>query len=509
MFKKLTQKYDKKLETDFLSEALEIVEKPASPLGHFVIWTTAAIVTATVIWACYGKMDEVAIASARIVPKEGVQVVQPLYEGVVTDILIEEGEFVQKGQELIILDSTAEQIGMENYEEKIRELKLQNDLISLLLRNSDISNYAEKNSITDENEIQVVKLMISMQNENKLAVSQYESQRGQYEKQLEIENNTLEKLNENLSALQKQKSEISALYSGSTPENQALENYSLQLEIAEREVEEYKKLYEIGAAAKYQLEEKQIALDEIKKQYELQQVRAEHESAGNSTELLELQREIDLLKKDISAQEKSVEKQEELLAQSKTAIESANAEFEQSLTNMLVSNNQTLTDYESDLKLREQTNKSQILTAPVDGTVQTVGITTIGGVVTSAQPVISIVPQNAELIVEADVLNQDIGYVFEGQDVSVKLDTFSFQKYGTVDGKIIYVSPSAVEDERKGLVYKIKISIDRNSFNINGSNVPISSGMSGTAEIKLEERRIIEFFLEPIFEYFDDSLKVR
>ena len=168
-----------------------------------------------------------------------------------------------------------------------------------------------------------------------------------------------------------------------------------------------------------------------------------------------------------------------------------------------------LTDYESDLKLREQTNKSQVLTAPVDGTVQTVGITTIGGVVTSAQPVISIVPQNAELIVEADVLNQDIGYVFEGQDVSVKLDTFSFQKYGTVDGKIIYVSPSAVEDERKGLVYKIKISIDRNSFNINGSNVPISSGMSGTAEIKLEERRIIEFFLEPIFEYFDDSLKVR
>lgn len=509
MFDKIKQKYDKKLETDFLSEALEIVEKPVSPLGHFVIWTTIAIVTATVIWACYGKMDEVAIASARIVPKNGVQVVQPLYEGVVTDILVEEGEAVKKGQELIILDSTTEQIGMENSEVKIQELQLQNDLISLLLGNSDISNYAEKNNISDENEIQVVKLMISLQNENKLAVSQYESQCGQYEKQLEIEKNTLEKLNENLSALQKQKSEVSVLYSGSTPENQAIENYSLQLEIAEKEVNEYKKLYEIGAAAKYQLEEKQTALDEIKKQYELQQVRAEHESAGNSAEISELQREIDLLKKDISAQKKTVEKQEELIAQAKTAIESANAEFEQSLTNMLVSNNQTIIDYESDLKIREQTNKSQVLTAPVDGIVQTVAITTVGGVVTSAQPVVSIVPENAELIVEADVLNQDIGYVFEGQEVSVKLDTFSFQKYGTVDGKITYVSPSAVEDERKGLVYKIKVSVDRNSFNINGSDVPISSGMSGTAEIKLEERRIIEFFLEPVFEYFDDSLKVR
>lgn len=509
MFDKIKQKYDKKLETDFLSEALEIVEKPASPLGHFVIWVTIAVVAAAVIWACFGRMDEVAIASARIVPRDGVQVVQPLYEGVVKEILVEEGESVKKGQELIILDSESEQIGMEMSENKIHELKLQNDLISLLLKNSDISEYAERNSISEENEIQVVKLMISMQDENKLTVNQYESQRDQYEKQLEIEKNTLEKLNENLSALLKQKSDTSALYGGSTPENQALENYGLQLEIAEKEVEEYRKLYEIGAAAKYQLDEKQTDLDEIRKQYELQQVRAEHESAGNSAEISELQREIDLLKKDISAQEKSVEKQEELLAQSETAIESANTEFEQSLNNMLVSNNQSITDYEADLKLREQANKSQILTSPVDGTVQTVAVTTVGGVVTSAQPVVSIVPENAELIVEADVLNRDIGYVFEGQDVSVKLDTFSFQKYGTVNGKIIYVSPSATEDERKGLVYKIKVSVDRNSFNINGSEVPISSGMSGTAEIKLEERRVIEFFLEPIFEYFDDSLKVR
>ncbi len=509
MFDNIKQKYDKKLETDFLSEALEIVEKPASPIGHFVIWVTILIVVTAIIWACFGKMDEVAIASARIVPKDGVQVIQPLYEGVVTDILVEEGEAVKKGQELIILDSTAEQIGMKNSEGKIRELKLQNDLISLLLKNLDISDYAKKNNISDENGIQVIRLMASMQNENKLTLSQYGSQRDQYEKQLEIEKNTLEKLNENLSALQKQKSDASALYSGSTPESQALENYGLQLEIAEKEVKEYKKLYEIGAAAKYQFEEKQIALDEIRKQYELQQVRAEHESADNSAEISELQREIDLLKKDISAQKKSVEKQEELLAQSETAIESANAEFEQLLNNMLVSNNQSIADYESDLKIREQTNKSQVLTAPVDGTIQTVAVTTVGGVVTSAQPIISIVPQNAELIVEADVLNRDIGYVFEGQEVSVKLDTFSFQKYGTVDGKIIYVSPSATEDERKGLIYKIKVSVDRTSFNINGNDVPISSGMSGTAEIKLEERRIIEFFLEPVFEYFDDSLKVR
>lgn len=249
MFKGLKHKYDKKLETDFLSEALEIVEKPGSPLGHFVIWITIAIVVAAIIWACFGNMDEVAIASAKIVPKDGVQVIQPLYEGIVTDILVEEGEAVKKGQELIILDSSSLHIEMENSEVKIRELKLQNELILLMLNGSDISDYAEKNNITDENELQVVRLMISMQNENRLTVSQCESQCEQYKKQIEIENSNLDKLKGDLSALQTRKSDAVKLYNGSTPENQTLENYELQIEVAEKEVDEYERLYKIGAAA--------------------------------------------------------------------------------------------------------------------------------------------------------------------------------------------------------------------------------------------------------------------
>ena len=64
MIRKLRDKYDKSLETAFLSEALEIVEKPASPIGHFMIWITILIVISAIIWACFGKMDEVAIASS-------------------------------------------------------------------------------------------------------------------------------------------------------------------------------------------------------------------------------------------------------------------------------------------------------------------------------------------------------------------------------------------------------------------------------------------------------------
>ena len=96
-----------------------------------------------------------------------------------------------------------------------------------------------------------------------------------------------------------------------------------------------------------------------------------------------------------------------------------------------------------------------------------------------------------------------------GQEASLKIDAFSFQKYGTIKGEVIYISPNAIENDSKGLVYPVKIAFNAESFNVNNKNADIVSGMSGTAEIKLEDRPIIEFFLEPIFEYFDYWLKVR
>lgn len=509
MLDKIKAKYNKRLETDFLPEALEIVEKPASPLGHCVIWITIAAVIVFIIWACIGELDEVAVASAKIVPKNGVQVVQSMYEGTITDIMVEEGEFVYKGQELIKLDSTAEQIGLDSVSEKLSDLELENKLLLMLASYNDISNYAAQNGITNEDDIQIINLMLSMQNEYNSQISRYQSQVLQYYKQIDIEKNNLEKYEANLTALINQKSELYTLYSGDSPENKALEAYRVILDKAQNEADEYERLYNAGAVSKAQYEQKRTALDEAKKQYELQVVKADHETAGNSSALDEINNQIQSVQKDIESQAELVEKQEELLKQSQAAVSSAEYEFQQMLANRIVSNNQQISELISEYEIRESAQNYQVLTAPVDGIVQTIAANTIGGVVTSAQSVVFIVPNDAQLIVEAQVLNRDIGYVSVGQEVSVKLDAFSFQKYGTLKGRITYVSPSAVEDEIKGQIYIIKASIDELLMNAEGKEPVVSSGMSGTAEIKLNNRRVIEFFLEPIFEYFDSSLKVR
>ena len=121
----------------------------------------------------------------------------------------------------------------------------------------------------------------------------------------------------------------------------------------------------------------------------------------------------------------------------------------------------------------------------------------------------SIVPNDTPLIVEASLLNKDVGFVEVGQEASVKIDTFPFQKYGTVKGKIESISPDAFEDEKLGTVYKMKVSLEKQSMMVNGKNVHIVPGMTVSAEIKTGERRIIEFFLEPIIRYADESLKLR
>lgn len=506
--KNSSKKYDKKLRSEFLPEALEIIEKPVSPIGHFTIIIITVIFISVIVWACFGKMDEVVTASAKIVPKDGVQVVQPLYEGVITDILVDEGEKVLKDQPLMILDTSTGEINLESIENNISELKLQNILYIMLLNDEDVSGYAAANCIIKESELQICEMAVNMQMEYNSQRSQYASQSEQYKKQITIEQNSLDKLITNKNLLIKQYGELFE-YQSNLPENKALENYIKQISDLNDDLTEYKKLLDGNAITQYQYDQKKSEYDEAVRQYELQQVRAEKEISGNAYELSDLQKQIDLAQKDIEVQRNVINKENEFLLQSDNQLKTLEYEFKQNISNAIVNNNAEISKLNTELKKQSEYQTSNTLVSPVDGTVQTIAVKTVGGVVTSAQSVIAIVPDNTELIAEAEILNKDIGFIYVGQEVSLKIDAFSFQKYGTIKGEVIHISPNAVENERKGLVYPVKIAISAESFTVNNKTVDIASGMSGTAEIKLDERPIIEFFFEPIFEYFDDSLKVR
>ncbi|MGE8355238.1 MAG: HlyD family type I secretion periplasmic adaptor subunit, partial [Microvirgula sp.] len=149
------------------------------------------------------------------------------------------------------------------------------------------------------------------------------------------------------------------------------------------------------------------------------------------------------------------------------------------------------------------------LTAPVDGTVQQLAVHTVGGVVTPAQALMLIVPQQDALEVEAFVDNKDAGFVHAGQPAEVKVEAFPFTRYGTVPATVMSVSRDAISDERRGLVYAARIRLQRTTIRVDGREIGLAPGMAVSVGIKTGKRRVIDFFLSPLQQYRDESLRER
>ncbi|CAE6812455.1 Leukotoxin export protein LtxD [Paraburkholderia aspalathi] len=149
------------------------------------------------------------------------------------------------------------------------------------------------------------------------------------------------------------------------------------------------------------------------------------------------------------------------------------------------------------------------LTSPVNGTVQQLVAHTVGGVVPAAQPLMRIVPLQAKVEFEAAVADRDVGFIHEGQHAAVKIDTFDYSRYGTVDAVVSHVSRDAIEDEKKGLLYSVRVQLDKAVLMVDGREVPLTPGMSGSVDIRTGTRRVIGYVLSPLVQHAEESLRER
>ncbi|MDR8953508.1 Leukotoxin export protein LtxD [Burkholderia multivorans] len=149
------------------------------------------------------------------------------------------------------------------------------------------------------------------------------------------------------------------------------------------------------------------------------------------------------------------------------------------------------------------------LTAPVDGTVQQLAVHTVGTAVPAAQPLMQVVPRDGAVEMEAFIDNRDIGFINEGQAASLKIDAFEYTKYGTLAAKVTHVSRDAIDDDKRGLVYSVKLTLDRKTLVADGREIALSPGMSGSAEIRTGTRRVIEYVLSPLLQHARESLRER
>jgi len=468
-------------ELDFLPAALEILERPPSPVGKLLARALIAFVSIGIIWACVGDIDITAVAEGKIISSSRIKNIQPLEKGVLKAIYIKEGQLVEAGQALIELDQTltaAEQtrIAQELHFAQINWLREKTFLTALqqnktpLLRENVTT---KKSEITPLPAAKVTTASVTNISVNQLNKSVVLSPAEQFTQTLMLEQKWLD-YQSRVSTVQSQKNERQAALNANQAKLSQLEQ---TLPIAHSRVESYKKLYDDNLIPEMNyLEAKETRIEQQQTLYSYQ-----------------AQQQQNLAAIETSVQQLNTLRAE-AVSQSLTQVD----EFQRQVQSLI-----------QELAKAKDVSDKQILYAPVAGRVQQLAVHTVGGVVTEAQVLMQLVPHNDYLEVEAVLENKDIGFVYVGQIAEVKINTFNFTKYGSIDAEVVGVTADAIADEAKGLVYKLRLKMKQKSMMINGRQVDLLPGMSVMAEVKTGKRKLIEFVLSPLMRKANESVGER
>ena len=439
-----------RLQYEFLPAAEEIVETPAAPLGALVVWLVALLLTVALAWSYFGRIDIVAVANGKISTEGSTKIIQPAISGVVTNINVREGQRIKKGETLLALDKTTAEKDVATANQSLNAARVERDILRRLAIGGNTDEIINNADLPDEAKA-ILRQFASSQ--TALSAARQQAANGtisNYQQQLQFNQQTKNQLETNAQNLKNRKAEI----------------------------------------------EKQLP-------------------NANPVDKLRLQNELTSIDQRITSADSAVLGQNQQLLQSQSALTQAqnqsqtqNAETNSAFSNQIITAEKRIIELENNLVKAKQILAQTTVTAPVDGTVLSLTVKTIGGVVNAGQQLAQIVPEKVPLYVDAALDNQDIGFVKPGQRVVVKVATYPFQRYGYLEGTVENISPDAIQDDKKGLIYKAKIKLNDDKSS-KQNQLKLLPGMNISAEITTGQRRIIEFFLDPLMTKADESLKVR
>ncbi len=438
-------------EHEFLPAALEVQETPPSPLGRAIAWCIIILFASAVAWACLGRVDIVAVAPGKVIPDGRSKVVQPLEKGTVRAIHVTEGQAVSRGDILIELDTTRTRAD----EERIREELLTAELEAVSAR----------------------ALVLALENEDAGAGHPPWPAQASAEMIALHEKWLQGRLREHRARLAALDNDIRARQAELAATRETITKLERILPLIAERVASLDTLTAQGMAART------VFLELEQQRIEVQQDLA---TAGNRSKALRA-----------AIEERRAQRRATAAAFMATALKQA------------TETTRRVKALRQELIKASRRNRLHLLTAPVDGVVQQLAVHTLGGVVTPAQPLMVIVPRDQDIEIEAHIANKDIGFIHAGQRARVKVDAFPFTRYGILDATLRTVSRDAVADERRGWVYSARLALEEDSIAVGGEQVRLTPGMTVTVEIRTGERRLIEYFLSPLMQHVDESLRER
>ena len=457
-------------EAAFLPAALSLQATPPHPAPRRALWAIMALFTIALLWACIGKVDIVAVAPGRIVVSDGTKLVQPLEASVVKAIHVKDGDKVQAGQVLVELDPTTahadnSRVSQERSGALSEAWRTQALLKALRERGAKAAPMLPEEARKPS---------------NGLSPDERELMRSQLDAEWRDTQAQLARLQADIDTRQAELQTV----------KEQIEKLQATLPIVRKREDDFQTLQAQGFVSQHAGQDRTQARIEMERDLATQRARqvevkasitqAEHTLAAWRTEAL----------KTLSERH------------AKADLQARSLQAEGAKTNQ-----------------REQLTT---LRAPVSGTVQQRAVHTTGGVVTPAQVLMVVVPDAAQVTAEVTLENKDVGFVHLGQEAAIKLETFPFTRYGTVEAKVTTITADAVMKEPSvqqdkdgkavasgGAVFPATLTLAAHAIDVDGKSIRLAPGMNLTAEIKTGKRRVIEYLLSPVQSHAKESLRER
>lgn len=421
---------DKTSEYDYINSVSQALVEKAPNSTRVILYLIALLVICFFTWAYFANIDQLVRGESKVVPYGQNQVVQNFEGGIITEILVEEGDLVQKGDILIKLKNEQYSSTYEKNILEIDELKAKKNRL-----------YAEANDkefvFDEKNDI-------------------YQKEYDLYKSDISQLNSKLRVFDEQISQKEKEKNEIRS----------RTRHLSESFNLIRQEQKVMEPLVKRGIVSK--------------------------------VEYLKLLREANTIKDDLESTKLSLKRVSSSVNEYKNRYKEAKSEFENNAhkeyNEVVAKIKQSSTQNQG---LEDQVNRTVVL-SPVTGYIKKMHVNTIGGSVQAAMDLVEIVPKEEKLLIEAKIKPEDIAFIYQEQDVTLKFTAYDFTIYGSLKGKIEKISPDSVTDQENNTYYLVYIRTEKNHLGTKDKPLMIMAGMRGSADILTGKKTILTYLLKPL-----------
>ena len=422
-----------------------------------LIWLSAACIAAIIGWATWAKLEEVVIGEGKVVPSLSVQTIQSLEGGLVKEVLVRQGERVIRGQPIAILDDTRFRASFQESNQQAESL------------------YAQQQRLKAEiNSIKVLSSSLPWQDQIVFVPQGFDINEQSHLALINARANYLERMGQIKSELEESTLRIEQQAQSYSDTLHNIRTLKSSLNIVTKERDMLKAVVESGAVAE--------------------------------VELLKLNRDVIKLNGDIASAEAVAQKQKAAYSEAITDRRSTALEFRTKVQGQLNEVTAKLAQLsESRHAIADQLKRTQLV-SPVDGRVKEIFVRTIGGVVKPGEPIMELIPEDSNLIVEARIAPKDIAFVRTGLPATVKFSAYDFVIYGGLKGQVTYVSADALQTEDGNAYYRAHIAL---SSEAEESGFTIIPGMQVAVDILTGEKTVLSYWLKPILRAKENALRER